>query len=95
MLFFRPTLTPDRILCLTPSFYLPATSSHPPDGDIPKQMLTAQGIPVGRPAKIELRNQHLIYAVTWLSLGVITAGLWGLVWKKGKIIKPVQGRMGR
>jgi surfeit locus 1 family protein len=58
-------------------------------------MLSADGIPVGRPAKIELRNQHLIYAITWGSLGLLTAGLWLAVWKKGTKIKHVMGRMGR
>ncbi|ORY78862.1 SURF1 family-domain-containing protein, partial [Leucosporidium creatinivorum] len=31
------------------------------------------GIPVGRPAEIHLRNQHMTYAVTWYALSVATA----------------------
>ncbi|TIB72085.1 hypothetical protein E3Q22_03645 [Wallemia mellicola] len=33
------------------------------------------GIPVGRPSKIELRNQHAIYALTWFSLSFFTTAL--------------------
>ncbi|TIB11088.1 hypothetical protein E3P89_02519 [Wallemia ichthyophaga] len=35
----------------------------------------AQGVPVGRPSKIELRNQHAVYAFTWFSLSLFTTGL--------------------
>lgn len=29
-----------------------------------------EGIPVGRPATIHLRNQHMTYAVTWYALSI-------------------------
>ncbi|WFD33268.1 surf-like protein [Malassezia cuniculi] len=37
--------------------------------------LIEQGIPVGRPPRIELRNQHAEYAVTWFSLSAFTSGM--------------------
>jgi surfeit locus 1 family protein len=36
------------------------------DGDTPATQLMQQGIPVGRPPTVELRNQHATYAATWL-----------------------------
>lgn len=33
------------------------------------------GVPVGRPPRIELRNQHAEYAATWFSLSVFTSGM--------------------
>ncbi|CAD6564585.1 MAG: surf-like protein [Cyphobasidiales sp. Tagirdzhanova-0007] len=43
-----------------------------------KQMIT-HGIPVGRAATIELRNQHATYAVTWYALSAATSVmLWRL-----------------
>ncbi|EST10181.1 Surfeit locus 1/Shy1 [Kalmanozyma brasiliensis GHG001] len=39
----------------------------------------AQGIPVGRAATIELRNQHAVYAATWFSLSACTAVMFGLL----------------
>ncbi|KAJ7103324.1 mitochondrial protein required for respiration [Mycena belliarum] len=32
-----------------------------------------RGIPVGRPAKVDLRNAHLSYVITWYSLSFFTA----------------------
>nr|GAT59024.1 predicted protein [Mycena chlorophos] len=32
-----------------------------------------KGIPVGRPARVDLRNSHLSYVITWYSLSVFTA----------------------
>lgn len=58
-------------------------------------MLRYQGVPVGRPAKIELRNQHLVYALTWASISIVTSGLWLMVLRKGAKVKPVLGRMGQ
>ncbi|KAF7303253.1 SURF1-like protein [Mycena kentingensis (nom. inval.)] len=33
----------------------------------------SRGIPVGRPARVDLRNSHLSYVITWYSLSVFTA----------------------
>ncbi|KAJ7161369.1 mitochondrial protein required for respiration [Mycena crocata] len=33
----------------------------------------SKGIPVGRPAKVDLRNAHLSYVITWYSLSAFTA----------------------
>ncbi|KAJ6575324.1 mitochondrial protein required for respiration [Mycena capillaripes] len=33
----------------------------------------AKGIPIGRPAKIDLRNAHLSYVITWYTLSLFTA----------------------
>lgn len=38
-----------------------------------------KGIPVGRAATIELRNQHAVYAATWFSLSAATAGMFALL----------------
>jgi len=43
---------------------------HPPwtlyvDGETPASQLIQQGVPVGRPLAVELRNQHAMYAGTW------------------------------
>ena len=35
------------------------------DGETPASQLIQQGIPVGRPLAVELRNQHAMYAGTW------------------------------
>ncbi|TIA88919.1 hypothetical protein E3P99_02334 [Wallemia hederae] len=35
----------------------------------------SQGTPIGRPSKIELRNQHAVYAFTWFSLSLFTSAL--------------------
>uniref|UniRef100_A0A0H5GAB2 SURF1-like protein n=1 Tax=Leucosporidium scottii TaxID=5278 RepID=A0A0H5GAB2_9BASI len=40
------------------------------------------GIPVGRPAEIHLRNQHMTYAVTWYALSVATAFMFFRLVKK-------------
>ncbi|TKY85246.1 hypothetical protein EX895_006326 [Sporisorium graminicola] len=44
----------------------------------------AQGIPVGRAATIELRNQHAVYAATWFSLSACTAVMFGLLVRRGR-----------
>lgn len=36
-------------------------------------MRVSKGVPVGRAATIELRNQHMTYAVTWFALSAATA----------------------
>ncbi|KAJ7897066.1 SURF1 family-domain-containing protein [Mycena olivaceomarginata] len=33
----------------------------------------AKGIPVGRPARVDLRNAHLSYVITWYTLSLFTA----------------------
>ncbi|PWN27132.1 hypothetical protein BDZ90DRAFT_232691 [Jaminaea rosea] len=38
-----------------------------------------KGIPVGRAATIELRNQHAVYAATWFSLSAAMAGMFALL----------------
>jgi len=37
--------------------------------------LLASGEPVGRSVNIELRNMHLVYAITWFTLGIATGTL--------------------
>ncbi|KAJ9479829.1 Cytochrome oxidase assembly protein SHY1 [Pseudozyma hubeiensis] len=44
----------------------------------------AQGVPVGRAATIELRNQHAVYAATWFSLSACTAVMFGLLVRRGR-----------
>lgn len=44
-----------------------------------------KGVPVGRPARVELRNMHAVYAATWFSLSAATAAMfWALV-TKGRV----------
>ncbi|CAO1614093.1 unnamed protein product [Sympodiomycopsis kandeliae] len=38
-----------------------------------------KGIPVGRAATIELRNQHAVYAATWFSLSAATAAMFAIL----------------
>ncbi|WVQ98427.1 hypothetical protein IAU59_005550 [Kwoniella sp. CBS 9459] len=47
-------------------------------------LLMNQGVPVGRPPQVELRNQHAQYAAIWLSLSASTAGMLVYVLTKGK-----------
>lgn len=47
-----------------------------------KSMLT-HGIPLGRPATIELRNQHATYAVTWYALSAATTVMLFRLFRKG------------
>lgn len=44
----------------------------------------ARGVPIGRSATIELRNQHAVYAATWLSLSAATAGMFVLLVRRGR-----------
>ncbi|KIS70961.1 uncharacterized protein UMAG_11840 [Mycosarcoma maydis] len=44
----------------------------------------ANGVPVGRAATIELRNQHAVYAATWFSLSACTAVMFGLLVRRGR-----------
>ncbi|KAJ1032407.1 hypothetical protein NDA16_000433 [Ustilago loliicola] len=44
----------------------------------------SRGIPVGRAATIELRNQHAVYAATWFSLSACTAVMFGLLVRRGR-----------
>lgn len=46
--------------------------------------LMRKGTPVGRPARIELRNQHMEYAVTWFSLSAVTSGMFIYMAVKGR-----------
>ncbi|OXC68299.1 mitochondrial protein required for respiration [Cryptococcus neoformans Bt63] len=47
-------------------------------------LLMQQGIPVGRPAHVELRNQHAQYAAIWLSLSASTTVMLGYILTRGK-----------
>ncbi|RMZ76021.1 hypothetical protein DV738_g5145, partial [Chaetothyriales sp. CBS 135597] len=42
----------------------------------------ARGIPIGRPAEVNLRNNHLQYIATWYSLSAITSVMMWLVLKQ-------------
>lgn len=46
--------------------------------------MISQGVPVGRPARIELRNQHAEYAMTWFSLTGITTLMFIYMLRKGR-----------
>ncbi|KAI5450573.1 surf-like protein [Naganishia albida] len=54
------------------------------DGKQVPGMLMAQGIPVGRPPVVELRNMHATYAATWLSLSFLTSIMLGKLIMKGR-----------
>ncbi|ORY23698.1 SURF1 family-domain-containing protein [Naematelia encephala] len=54
------------------------------DGSIPSSYLMQQGIPVGRPPTVEVRNQHATYAMTWFSLSAATAIMLVLLFRRGK-----------
>lgn len=43
----------------------------------------AKGLPIGRPATVELRNQHAVYAATWFSLSAVTTVMLALLIKRG------------
>lgn len=47
----------------------------------------AKGVPVGRPPQIELRNQHMTYAITWFSLCAATSIMLALVIRSGRAKK--------
>ncbi|KAG7562953.1 hypothetical protein FFLO_01643 [Filobasidium floriforme] len=56
------------------------------EGETPASQLIQQGIPVGRPLAVELRNQHAMYAGTWFSLSFFTSIMLArLFWTKGKV----------
>ncbi|GHJ90312.1 hypothetical protein NliqN6_6714 [Naganishia liquefaciens] len=59
------------------------------DGKQVPGMLMAQGIPVGRPPVVELRNMHATYAATWLSLSALTSVMLARLIMKGR---PVQAK---
>lgn len=44
-----------------------------------------KGIPVGRGATIELRNQHLVYAGTWFSLSAATTAMFALLLRRRRL----------
>ncbi|PKI84020.1 surf-like protein [Malassezia vespertilionis] len=46
-----------------------------------------QGVPVGRPPRIELRNQHMEYAVTWFSLSAISSLMFVYMLRKGRTVE--------
>ncbi|WRT66821.1 uncharacterized protein IL334_003784 [Kwoniella shivajii] len=52
--------------------------------DAAPTMLMNQGIPVGRPPHVELRNQHAQYAAIWLSLSASTTVMLAYVLTRGK-----------
>ncbi|WWD10526.1 hypothetical protein V865_008662 [Kwoniella europaea PYCC6329] len=54
------------------------------DPDAAPTLLMNQGIPVGRPPHVELRNQHAQYAAIWLSLSASTTVMLAYVLTKGK-----------
>lgn len=41
---------------------------------LPEQMMI-RGIPIGTPAKVEIRNTHFQYIMTWYGLSILTAGM--------------------
>lgn len=45
--------------------------------------LLEKGQPIGRPATVELRNQHAVYAATWFSLSGATSVMLALLLRKG------------
>ena len=49
-------------------------------GEIGKRLY--DGVPVGRAATIEVRNQHLTYAVTWYALSAATSVMFFLLWRQ-------------
>ncbi|KAL1406120.1 surf-like protein [Vanrija albida] len=53
----------------------------------PTSVLLAQGEPVGRAPVIELRNQHLTYAITWFSLCAATSAMLAMVIYSGRTKK--------
>ncbi|TXT08781.1 hypothetical protein VHUM_02909 [Vanrija humicola] len=53
----------------------------------PTSVLIAQGEPVGRAPVIELRNQHLTYAITWFSLCAATSAMLAMVIYSGRTKK--------
>ncbi|EIW70274.1 hypothetical protein TREMEDRAFT_29452 [Tremella mesenterica DSM 1558] len=53
------------------------------DETIPASFLMQQGIPVGKPPIVELRNQHASYAATWFSLSAATTVMLGLMLRRG------------
>ncbi|KAL7422095.1 surf-like protein [Cryptotrichosporon argae] len=64
-------------------------------GEVPASLLMQQGIPVGRPPHIELRNQHLTYAITWFSLCAATTAMLGLLFRRGgRIVVPKRRAFG-
>ncbi|PWN49549.1 hypothetical protein IE53DRAFT_138389 [Violaceomyces palustris] len=55
------------------------------DGNLGEASLRiSKGIPLGRAATIELRNQHSVYAATWFSLSAATAVMFGILVRKGR-----------
>ena len=41
------------------------------------------GLPIGRAATVELRNQHAVYAATWFSLSAATSVMLAILIRKG------------
>ncbi|KAJ6504412.1 SURF1 family-domain-containing protein, partial [Mycena vulgaris] len=52
-----------------PSYALIFAEGH--EGEASTRL--SKGIPIGRPAKVDLRNAHLSYVITWYTLSVFTA----------------------
>ncbi|GAA5902295.1 hypothetical protein JCM6882_000494 [Rhodosporidiobolus microsporus] len=51
-----------------------------------------QGIPVGRPASIELRNMHATYAATWFSLSLATTFMFWKLLRRPSAVSTAQLR---
>ena len=47
-------------------------------------VLIRKGIPVGRPPRIELRNQHAEYAATWFTLSALSSIMFVYMVRKGR-----------
>ncbi|KAJ1961895.1 surf-like protein [Dispira parvispora] len=52
---------------------------YDPKSTYPSKMLISKGIPLGRQATVEIRNNHLEYVVTWYALAAATAVMFGLL----------------
>ncbi|KAJ1653341.1 surf-like protein [Dispira simplex] len=52
---------------------------YDPKTTYPSKMLISNGIPLGRQASVEIRNNHLEYVVTWYALAAATAIMFGLL----------------
>lgn len=50
-------------------------------GDVSRYM--QNGLPIGRAATVELRNQHAVYAATWFSLSAATSVMLAILIRKG------------
>ncbi|VEU22700.1 DEKNAAC103739 [Brettanomyces naardenensis] len=58
----------------------------------PLQFMDA-GVPIGKTPKVEFRNNHLQYLITWFSLSLASAVLLVVMIKKGKWVDPKQEKL--